>query len=98
MRFICSDSDYSFIARSRGWDVHIVPTVRAEHSISGSGKSAEYDINVIKVKDVIYFYEKWISGVLYARISYEGPSLNISKLESWVQGLQSEVEMTSSIK
>jgi len=55
MRFICSDSGYSFTARSRGWDVHIVPTVRAEHSISGSGKSAEYDINVIKVKDVIYF-------------------------------------------
>ena len=98
LRFICSDADYSFTARSRGWDVYVVPTARAEHKISSSGKSTEYDINVIKVKDVIYFYEKWISGALYARISYEGPSLNISELENWVKGLRSDVEMASSIK
>ena len=98
LRFMCSDSDYSFTARSRGWDVYVVPTARAEHTISSSGNSAEYEINVIKVKDVIYFYEKWISGALYARISYEGPSLNISELENWVQGLRSDVEMASSIK
>jgi len=95
LRFMCSDADYSFTARSRGWDVDVVPTARSEHTISSSGKSADCDINLIKIKDIIYFYEKWISGELFAGISHEGPSLNRGQLELWVQGLRSEFEITS---
>ena len=62
LRFICSDADYSFTARSRGWDVYVVPTARAEHTISSSGNSIEYDINVIKVKDVIYLLKNNYMG------------------------------------
>jgi len=91
LRFMCSDSDYSFTARSRGWDVTVVPTARSEHAISSSGKYSDYDINLIKIKDIIYFYEKWISGELYGRISHEGQTLNSEELARWVKDLRSEV-------
>jgi len=97
LRFMCSDSDYSFTARSRGWDVTVVPTARSEHTISSSGKSSDYDINLIKIKDVIYFYEKWISGELYGRISHEGQKLNGEELARWVKDLRLEVSKAALI-
>lgn len=92
-RFICSDSDFSFTARTRGWEVHVVPYARAEHALSGSTGKASAALELIKTQDALYFYEKWLSGDLYRRISHEGPTLITSEMESWALGLRTTIQM-----
>ena len=93
LRFICSDADYSFSARTRGWEVHVVPSARCEHSLGGSSSAASAELNLIKTQDVIYFYEKWLSGALYRRLAYEGPELVRDEMENWVQKLRENLEV-----
>ena len=81
MRFICSDSDYSFTARARGWEVHVVPAARAEHALNSSAKNTSEELTRIKMKDVLYFYDKWISGGLYSSISLEGQGLDLKTIK-----------------
>lgn len=75
MRFICSDSDFSFTARARGWKVFVVPDALCEHSLGASGGGGDLAIQAVKVRDAIYFTEKWLSGDQYRRLSFEGPQL-----------------------
>jgi GT2 family glycosyltransferase len=74
LRFICSDVDFSFSCRARGWNVQVVPAARCEHMLNASA-GGDSDIELIKLKDAIYFARKWISGDLYRTLSFEGPSL-----------------------
>jgi len=91
LKFICSDSDYSFTARSRGWEVHVVPSARCEHTLGSSSRNSTREIDCIKLKDVIYFYEKWISGDIYCRLSYEGPGIKREDLARLITELRDEV-------
>jgi GT2 family glycosyltransferase len=76
MRFICSDSDYSFTARSRGWKIIVAVESRVYHS-AGSSRAIENDfLDRIKIRDVIYFADKWLTGGLYRGLSLEGPRLS----------------------
>jgi GT2 family glycosyltransferase len=76
MRFICSDADFSFAARARGWQVFLVPKALAEHSLGASGeKSANPELDRVKLKDALYFAEKWLDGGLFRNLSLEGPEL-----------------------
>lgn len=92
LRFICSDADYSFTARARGWEVHVVPAARCEHSLGSSSTAASAELTYIKTQDVIYYYEKWISGAIYSRLSCEGPKLVRDEMEAWIQKLREDVE------
>ena len=77
MRFICSDADYSFIARSRGWEILVAPGAIIEHAL-GASASLENDwLNKVKLADQIYFGEKWLSGDLYKKLAYEGSKLTM---------------------
>jgi GT2 family glycosyltransferase len=75
MRFICSDSDFSFSARARGWKVYVVPAALAQHALGGSGKGGDLAIQLVKCRDVVYFAEKWLTGGLYRRMAFEGAGL-----------------------
>jgi len=80
MRFICSDVDFSFSARARGWRIAIVPSAVVEHSISSSvGNDQNMELALVKEQDALYFAQKWLSGDLYRLLSYEGK--NLSRLE-----------------
>lgn len=91
LKFICSDSDYSFTARSRGWEVHVVPSARCEHTLGNSSRSSSLEIDKIKLQDIIYFYEKWISGDLYRKLSYEDPNIFKDDLTRLIAELREEV-------
>jgi GT2 family glycosyltransferase len=91
MKFICSDSDYSFTARSRGWQVHVVPSARCEHILGSSSHRSVGEIDKIKIEDVIYFYEKWISGDLYCRLSYEGERIIRIDLAQLIDDLRDQI-------
>lgn len=75
MRFLFSDSDYSFTARSRGWQVRVAINAIIDHSLSGSAANSNAELDVIKLEDQLYFSQKWLSGDIYRKLSYEGSKL-----------------------
>ena len=75
MRFICSDADYSFTARSRGWDILVATSAKIEHSLGASASTKNESINLVKLADQIYFGEKWLTGDVYKRLAVEGSKL-----------------------
>ena len=95
MKFICSDSDYSFTARSRGWSVKVVHQAHVYHSAGSSSSDASNFINDIKSQDAIYFAKKWLNGDLYKSLSYEGEKLTRLKIQTAIQNLQSGLRQNS---
>lgn len=91
MRFICSDADYSFTARSRGWDVMVNPSAHVEHSLNTSGKASNPMIEEVKLADQLYFGEKWLSADLYRRLAFEGQSLSTSMIAEEIQKSQNNL-------
>jgi len=93
MRFICSDSDYSFTARSRGWNVIVSVKSRLKHSTGSSAASAADDfINQVKLKDTLYFANKWLTGDLYKQLSLEGRQLSDIDVRSIVEQIKSNIK------
>lgn len=69
MEFICSDSDYSYTARSRGWSLYMIPDAFAEHELHGS-VSTESKLLDRKMKDILYFQKKWWNSQLFFNLDY----------------------------
>lgn len=89
MRFICSDSDFSFTARARGWKVFVVPKALCEHSLGASARGTTNPVlDLVKVRDAAYFTEKWLTGGLYRRMALEGPGLSGIAVRGWLKKLQ----------
>jgi len=91
MRFICSDADYSFTARARGWKSCVVPNAFVDHEPSGSANMTNAWLNQIKLEDQIYFAKKWLSGDLYRQLSIEGKNLSIEYIQNEVSRTQSSL-------
>jgi len=70
--FIGSDSDYCFTARARGWQVWRIAAARGIHERGASGLSPDVNTELLKIKDMIYFGKKWLTGELFRELSYEG--------------------------
>jgi len=86
--FIGSDSDYCFTARSRGWQVWRIAGARGIHECGASGSSGDINIEIMKIKDMIYFAKKWLTGELYKTIAYEGQNLTRSTIEDTITELE----------
>jgi GT2 family glycosyltransferase len=91
MRFICSDLDFSFSARARGWRIAIVPTATVEHSISSSVSSQNMELALIKEQDALYFAQKWLSGDLYRQLAYEGKSLSRLEIQKGIDQFKKNI-------
>ena len=74
--FIGSDSDYSFTARSRGWEIWRIATASGVHDHGASGNSGNPHIELIKIDDMLYFSKKWLNGELYRMMAFEGKTLD----------------------
>jgi len=93
--FIGSDSDYSFTARSRGWQVWRIAGARGMHEQGASGLISDQNLELLKVKDVIHFGRKWLTGGLYRDMSREGTKLTAertSAIMSELKEVQIELE------
>ena len=75
MKFICSDADYAFTARSRGWKVMVSAKARVEHEGGASSDSSDPMIEKIKIADSRYFASKWLSGDIFRSLAFEGKRL-----------------------
>jgi GT2 family glycosyltransferase len=93
MRFICSDTDFSFTVRTRGWKIWVVPRALAEHSLGGSGANSAPELDLVKLRDGIYFAEKWLTGGLYRRLAHEGPGLTPIHVRLWLRRMKRSVEI-----
>lgn len=82
MQFICSDADYSFTARARGWTVTVAHDAFVSHVGTSSAESENDYINTIKARDALYFSSKWLSGDLYRQLSYEGPRISNAQIRA----------------
>ncbi len=92
MRFICSDSDYSFTARSRGWKVITSVNAIVYHSSGQSGSAGNAFISQVKIEDAIYFTKKWLTGDVYKSLAYEGQNLTKLKINGYLQSLESQLK------
>jgi len=86
--FIGSDSDYSFTARSRGWEIWRISAARGVHDHGASGKSDNPIIEMLKLKDMLYYGRKWLNGDLYRKMALEGPQLTPERIDELVQQLE----------
>lgn len=86
---ICSDSDYCFTAKSRGWKIWSVASARGIHEHGISGVSSDNAMELIKLKDIIYFGNKWLLGSgLYKRLSVEGAKLSSPEIDKIMENLK----------
>jgi GT2 family glycosyltransferase len=91
MRFICSDADFSFTARLRGWHIHVVPGPLCEHHLDASGESTDDRLTLIKLQDALYFGQKWVDGGLYRQIAWEGQILGDLEVQKEMQARKQEI-------
>ena len=98
--FIGSDSDYCFTARSRGWQIWRIAGAKGIHEHGSSAKLSEMRIEFLKIKDMVYFSSKWLTGELYKDLAYEGKSLSLEEIDRIVSELrrsESEFELLSNL-
>jgi GT2 family glycosyltransferase len=81
MMFICSDCDYSFTARARGWGVLVAPDAVCLHALKTSTGAAPPELEAVMRADQLYFGAKWLTGALYRNLCYEGESLSPLSIE-----------------
>ena len=93
MRFICSDSDFSFSARARGWKVFVVPAARATHSLAASGSASPPELELVKTRDIQYFARKWLDGGLYRELAHEGGGLTRIGVRQEIENLRRFAEL-----
>jgi len=92
MRFLFSDSDYSFTARSRGWQVRLATNAFIDHSLSGSAAQSNPELDVIKLEDQLYFSQKWLSGDIYRKLSHEGDQLTPAFVKATISETQENLD------
>ena len=73
LAFIGSDSDYCFTARSQGWQVWRIADAKGIHEHQGASKETKNnELEKLKISNMIYFAQKWLTGDLYRALAYEG--------------------------
>ena len=98
--FIGSDSDYCFTARSRGWQIWRIVGAEGVHECGSSARISEMRIEFLKIKDMLYFSNKWLTGGLYKQLSYEGKNLGLEEMNRMISDLkrsESEFELLSNL-
>ncbi len=85
MAMICSDSDYCFTARTRGWKIWRVGKARAWHEYGQSDPPLDPRLEQIKLQDMLYFGRKWLTADLYRDLAYEGQKCTPQWIEETLQ-------------
>ncbi|MDP9172628.1 MAG: glycosyltransferase family 2 protein [Planctomycetota bacterium] len=80
MKMLCSDSDWSYTARARGWEVWYCASAEAIHECGVSSKPASPQLEPIFRADLQYLIEKWVGSTLFSRLQAEfQPRLAVGK-------------------
>jgi GT2 family glycosyltransferase len=68
---ICSDSDWCYTARDRGWEVWYIANAVAVHEHGISKGTKDNSINKKKLQDTVRFRDKWITDGSYRELVME---------------------------
>ncbi len=94
---IGSDSDYCFTARLRGWQVWKIAGARGVHECGASGALMDTHIEKLKITDMIYFGQKWLTGELYKELAYEGKKFTTETINDIMSELkQAKIDLEHS--
>ncbi len=93
--FIGSDSDYSFTARSQGWEIWRIATASGVHEHGASGHCDDPGIEMLKINDMLYFSKKWLNGGLYNMMAFEGRDNTPQKISEQIQRLEYAKKLVS---
>lgn len=93
MEFICSDADFSFTARARGWQCSVVINAQCLHELGAStAQGTNPELEKRKLLDVKFFCEKWLNGHLYRRLALEGPILSQQRVDAIYQEIATALQ------
>ncbi len=95
MLFICSDCDYSFTARSRGFEVYVVPKAICQHYLKASAGETSPAIEAVKFADQLCFSAKWLEGRTYRHLAREGATLTPERV---AQETKNTLDALNSVK
>jgi len=91
--FFASDSDYSFTARSRGWQVWRIAKAKGVHDLHGAGGATDnLAIELLKLNDLLYFSKKWLTGESFREMAYEGRQLTPEIIANLVSELKKAIK------
>lgn len=88
MRFICSDADLSLTFRARGWRCLVAPDATVTHDFDGSINTTNETLNDVKVADILYFTEKWLSGGLFRALEHNGERIGHQEIKNLISQYQ----------
>ena len=95
--FIGSDSDYCFTARARGWEVWRIGAARGLHEHGQSGATENPEIQLLKIKDMLYFGDKWLTGGLYRLLAHEPDKYSHEDIRSFIRQLHQAREQLTPV-
>ena len=58
----------------------MVPQALAEHALAASGGESPPELELVKLKDALYFARKWLTGGLYRELAAEGAGLTAGEV------------------
>jgi GT2 family glycosyltransferase len=70
MKMFGSDADWSYTARTRGWETWYIADAECVHE-QGVSQSRTPEMEKIFERDMLYFRDKWLTGELYKDLSLE---------------------------
>lgn len=85
MQLVGSDSDYCFMARSRGFQIWNIVKARGVHEGGASKIHGSNELCARKILDMDYYARKWITGELFQTLSHPN-------VESSAEGLKPHIE------
>lgn len=89
LKFVGSDSDYCFTARSRGWQVWQIGKAKGIHEKGSSATPhCGHELNLIKCEDMLYYAKKWLTGGLYKELAHEGVNLEKEHVDKEIAHLE----------
>jgi alpha-L-fucosidase len=97
MAFLASDSDYCFTARSRGWEVWLAAQARGFHK-PHAAISADRELELRKLKDVLYFANKWLTGELFRNLADASEETDPTVNRQWIEKISESIRHYSSIE
>ncbi len=93
LKFVCSDSDYSFTMRSRGWKVVVVPTSHIQHEFGRASAVTDPYLEEVKRRDFLTFISKWLISGNYKVLALEGTRLTLEMIQERIRELMPREEL-----
>lgn len=87
LKCICSDTDYCFTARERGWQVWRVGSALGKHELSATNNQ-NFELRRIKMQDALFFAQKWLTGDIYRKLNFNGERLTVDAIQAGLEQLR----------